>query len=120
MSAGIGIGGFVSDTRRGVPGAGNTNPTAPAGEVTLRYRHTQAGSEPCHMGISHTRSAPGVGSYYFSRCYWNYTRLLMPAVNTPGAVNLPDVPPEYYGDHPAWPGGRGREAQALPTPWRRC
>jgi hypothetical protein len=82
-----------------------SNPTAPAGEVTLRYRHTQAGSEPCHMGISHTRSAPGVGSYYFSRCYWNYTRLLMPAVNTPGAVNLPDVPPEYYGDHPAWPGG---------------
>lgn len=82
-----------------------TDPANPAGEVTLRYRHTQAGSEPCHMGVSHSSADTGAGSYYFPRCYWNYARLLMPAGNTPRAVNLPDVPPEYYGDHPAWPGG---------------
>jgi hypothetical protein len=81
-----------------------TDPAAPVGEVTLQYTHTKAGSDPCHMGVSHSTD-PNLRSYYFSRCYWNYFRLFIPAADVPRAQNVPDVPPEYYGDHPAWPGG---------------
>jgi len=82
-----------------------SDPANPAAEVTLQYTHTKAGTDPCHMGIGHNNTASDRESYYFSRCYWDYLRVLVSAGSTLKSTDVPAVPAEYYGDHPAWPGG---------------
>jgi hypothetical protein len=60
-----------------------TDLAVPTAEVNLQYTHTQAGTEPCHMGVSHSQTASDRGSYYFSRCYWDYLRVFVPAGSVP-------------------------------------
>jgi len=72
------------------------DPVNPHAEIQLRYEHTFPGNEPCLQGTSRDTENPNSRSYYFSRCYWNYWRVL--AVNGTALKNafFDPVPTEYF------------------------
>ena len=68
----------------------------PHAEIQVRYEHTFPGDEPCLQGTSSDNENPNYSSYYFSRCYWNYWRVL--TVNGTSLKNafFSPVPKEYF------------------------
>ena len=67
-----------------------TDPANPRAEIQLRYEHTFPGNEACLQGTSSD------SSYYFSRCYWNYWRVLTGNGTSLTNAFFSPVPQEYF------------------------
>ena len=72
------------------------DPANPHAEIQLMYEHTNSGSEPCLQGTSTDSENLEINTYGFSRCYWNYWRVL--TVNGTSLKNafFTSVPKEYF------------------------
>jgi hypothetical protein len=68
----------------------------PSANLHLFYEHTYPGSEPCLQGTSIDFNNPNSQSYYFSRCYWNYWRILTPGGTELKGSSFVPVPKEYF------------------------
>ena len=72
------------------------DPAHPQAEIWLRYEHTFPGSAPCFQGILGGYKNPNSRSYYFSRCYWNYWRVLTGNGTALKNAIFDPVPKEYF------------------------
>ncbi len=72
------------------------DPAHSKAEIRLRYEHTFPGSEPCYQGVLGGNKNPNYKSYYFSRCYWNYWRVLTGNGTTLKNAFFDTVPQEYF------------------------
>ena len=72
------------------------DPANPHAEIQLKYEHTFPGSEPCFQGIFGGNKNPNSRSYYFSRCYWNYWRVLTGNDTALKNAFFDPVPNEYF------------------------
>ena len=59
----------------------------PTSEIIITYDHKTVGNEPCLQGVTQFFEDPKHKDYNFSRCYWNYWRVLRPANTTLLIVN---------------------------------
>ena len=73
-----------------------TDPANPHAEIQLRYEHTNSGSEPCLQGTSIDSENPEFNTYNFSRCYWNYWRVLTGNGTALKNAFFSPVPQEYF------------------------
>ena len=73
-----------------------TDPANPHAEIRLRYEHTFPGSEPCLQGTSIDYENPEYNTYGFSRCYWNYWRVLTGNGTALKNAIFEPVPKEYF------------------------
>jgi hypothetical protein len=78
-----------------------SDPQQPTAAIHLQYQLPQAGSEPCHQGVSQPPN-PVSESYYFVRCYWNYWRVLLPGDTRLKSSQFDPVPASYFDDPLAW------------------
>jgi len=72
------------------------DPTKPQAEIQLRYEHANSGSEPCLQGTSIDSENPEFNTYGFSRCYWNYWRILTGNGTALQSAIFEPVPQEYF------------------------
>jgi len=73
-----------------------TDPDNPLAEIQLRYEHTFPGNDPCLQGLSRDNKNPNYMSYYFSRCYWNYWRVLTGNGTALKNAIFDPVPQDYF------------------------
>jgi hypothetical protein len=78
-----------------------SDPQNPSAAIRLRYQHTQAGTEPCHQGLPEPQNE-STGRYYYSRCYWDYWRLLQLDGTQLRSAQFDPVPATYFDDNKGW------------------
>lgn len=74
----------------------------PTGQIKMRYMHTEPGIEPCLQGSSILAKDLITDAYNFSRCYWNYWRVLRPSGITLAGSDYAIVPEEYFLYEKKW------------------
>jgi hypothetical protein len=77
------------------------DPQNPLATIHMKYKHTQAGTEPCHQGVADEQD-PSSHHYYFSRCYWDYWRLLTVSGTNLESAQFDPIPPSYFDDNLGW------------------
>jgi len=74
----------------------------PIADIKMRYVHTQEGSDPCLQGRIREKNIINRGNYYFSRCYWDYWRVLTTKDTEITKVFLNPIPDEYFREGVEW------------------
>lgn len=79
-----------------------SDPVEPKGKLSINYYHTGNQDEQCFQGRSLIKDDIRPGDYYFSRCYWNYWRVLLQDNTQIKDIQFTEVPSEYFYEGVEW------------------
>lgn len=79
-----------------------TDPGEPKGELVIKYEHSGSLDERCFQGRRLHDKDLRFRDYYFSRCYWDYWRVLLHNNAKIEDVQFIEVPLEYFYEGVEW------------------
>ena len=79
-----------------------SDPTNPESKLVLTYEHTGSQDERCFQGRRLSDYDYRFRNYYFSRCYWDYWRVLLQNGAEIENVQFTEVPEEYFYEGFEW------------------
>ena len=77
-------------------------PTEPESKLTVQYQHTGSQDERCFQGRRTSDYDYRFRNYYFSRCYWDYWRILLQDGAVIEDIQYTKVPQEYFYEGLVW------------------
>lgn len=78
------------------------NIDAPEAQLIMNYKHTGEGDDPCLNGLSQVYTKYNLLPYDFTRCYWDYWRVLTADGTEIGKVIDDQIPDEYFREGTEW------------------